>query len=100
MTLQPIGVKGLPLCERMKQSSVFFVGASEKVEIMDLGQLVVDNILECEREEVKAFDAEMAQKCTIKTCIDVIVADYAMMSFCANHLGAAAKKYCPRWFIQ
>lgn len=44
-----IQLSGLPLCERMKQSSVFFVGASEKVEIMDLGQLVVDNILECER---------------------------------------------------
>lgn len=91
-------LSGLPLCERMKQSSVYFVGASEKVEIMDLGQLVVDNILECEREEVEAFDAEMGQECTIKTCIDVVVADYAMMSFCANHLGAAAKKYCPRCF--
>lgn len=40
----------------------------------------------------------MGQECTIKTCIDVVVADYAMMSFCANHLGAAAKKYCPRCF--
>lgn len=51
------------------------------------------------REEVEAFDAEMGQECTIKTCIDVVVADYAMMSFCANHLGAAAKKYCPRCFV-
>lgn len=38
---------GLPLSERTKQSSIFFVGASEKASIMDIGHLVVENIAEC-----------------------------------------------------
>ncbi|XP_062613603.1 uncharacterized protein LOC134275343 [Saccostrea cucullata] len=91
-------LSGLPSCDRMKQNSVFFIGASEKVEIMDLGQLVVDDMLECERGEVLSLDAQTKKECIIKTCIDVVVADYAMMSHCTNHLGATAKKYCPRCF--
>lgn len=45
------------------------------------------------------YDASLKQECVIKTCVDVVVADYAMLSLCTNHLGATAIKYCPRCLV-
>ncbi|XP_061186753.1 uncharacterized protein LOC133194862 isoform X1 [Saccostrea echinata] len=49
-----------------------------------------------EKHGVISFDALNQEECMIKCPLDVIVADYNMLSHCCNHLGASADKYCPR----
>lgn len=46
------------------------------------------------------FDAVHQKECLIKCPLDVIVADYNVLSFCCNHLGASAIKYCPRCHVR
>ncbi|CAG2229332.1 unnamed protein product [Mytilus edulis] len=49
---------------------------------------------------VEGFDATERKKCFIKSSLNSIIADFSMLSFCCNHLGATANKYCPRCHLQ
>ncbi|XP_061186754.1 uncharacterized protein LOC133194862 isoform X2 [Saccostrea echinata] len=89
-------LSGIPVDERHKERHVHFVGASEKVEILKLVEIAIADIKQCQRHGVISFDALNQEECMIKCPLDVIVADYNMLSHCCNHLGASADKYCPR----
>lgn len=116
--------------ERHKEKNIHFIGASEKVEMMKLVEMAISDIRQCQRynfmglwqnlttltklnvlnhECVKLysfrdgfieFDALHQKECLIKCPLDVIVADYNVLSFCCNHLGASAVKYCPRCHVR
>lgn len=111
--------------ERHKKKNIHFIGASEKVDMMKLVEMAISDIRQCQRyifmglwqnlttltklnvlnhqcikldsfrDEFITFDAVHQKECLIKCPLDVIVADYNVLSFCCNHLGASAIKYCP-----
>ncbi|XP_069109518.1 uncharacterized protein [Argopecten irradians] len=89
---------GLPLTERPKGANIKFLGASEKVQIMDVAKVVMEDMADMKRDGVESFDANLNQKCVVKSCVDTVVADFNMLSFCCNHLGASATKFCPRCY--
>lgn len=51
------------------------------------------------RDGCLSYDASQQRECLIKCPLDVIVADYNVLSLCCNHLGASAEKYCPRCHV-
>ncbi|XP_078318513.1 uncharacterized protein LOC111104890 [Crassostrea virginica] len=89
-------LSGIPLEERHKEKSIHFLAASEKVNLLKLAELVVDDIKVSQRDGCLSYDASQQRECLIKCPLDVIVADYNVLSLCCNHLGASAEKYCPR----
>lgn len=91
-------LSGLPLSEMQKQGSVQFVGATEKADIMDIAAIVNEDIKKMQPDGIESFDAMSKARCVVKSCVDIIVADYAMLSYCCNHLGAASTKYCPKCY--
>lgn len=64
--------------------------------MMKLVEMAISDIRQCQRDGFITFDAVHQKECLIKCPLDVIVADYNVLSFCCNHLGASAIKYCPR----
>ncbi|CAC5389903.1 unnamed protein product [Mytilus coruscus] len=86
----------MQLADRHKEGNVHFLGASEKTEIMDVAQLVIKDIQNVNEQNIESYDAFKKQKCVINTQLDVVVADFSMTSYCCNHLGASANKFCPR----
>lgn len=116
---------GIPMDERHKEKNIHFIGASEKVDMMKLVEMAISDIRQCQRyifmglwqnlttltklnvlnhqciklysfrDVFITFDAVHQKECLIKCPLDVIVADYNVLSFCCNHLGASAIKYCP-----
>ncbi|XP_052076581.1 uncharacterized protein LOC127714542 [Mytilus californianus] len=89
-------IAGLPTKERQKEGALQFLGASEKVEIMDVAQVIVNDIKDLQSDGVEGYDANEMKKCFIKSSLNSVIADFNMLSYCCNHLGAAANKYCPR----
>lgn len=121
---------GIPMDERHKEKNIHFIGASEKVDMMKLVEMAISDIKQCQRyifmglwqnlttltklnvlnhqcikldsfrDGFITFDAVHQKECLIKCPLDVIVADYNVLSFCCNHLGASAIKYCPRCHVR
>ncbi|XP_052067347.1 uncharacterized protein LOC127706729 [Mytilus californianus] len=89
-------IAGLPTKERQKEGALQFLGASEKVEIMDVAQVILNDIKDLQSDGVEGYDANEMKKCFIKSSLNSVIADFNMLSYCCNHLGAAANKYCPR----
>lgn len=120
---------GIPMDEH-KEKNIHFIGASEKVDMMKLVEMAISDIRQCQRyifmglwqnlttltklnvlnhqcikldsfrDGFITFDAVHQKECLIKCPLDVIVADYNVLSFCCNHLGASAIKYCPRCHVR
>ncbi|XP_063425521.1 uncharacterized protein LOC134709284 [Mytilus trossulus] len=90
-------LSGIPIDMRQKQETIQFLGATEKADIMDVAKIIIDDI-KSNRNGIETFDAANKKKCFVKGIVDCVVADFNMMSFCCNHLGATAQKYCPKCY--
>ncbi|CAC5357348.1 unnamed protein product [Mytilus coruscus] len=90
-------LSGIPIDMRQKQETIQFLGATEKADIMDIAKIIIDDI-KSNRNGIETFDAANKKKCFVKGVVDCVVADFNMMSFCCNHLGATAQKYCPKCY--
>ncbi|VDI47553.1 Hypothetical predicted protein [Mytilus galloprovincialis] len=88
---------GIPIDMRQKQETIQFLGALEKADIMDVAKIIIDDI-KSNRNGIETFDAANKKTCFVKGIVDCVVADFNMMSFCCNHLGATAQKYCPKCY--
>ncbi|XP_052075508.1 uncharacterized protein LOC127712964 [Mytilus californianus] len=87
---------GLPIEMRQKQNYIQFVGATEKGDIMDVVKMIGEDIKDINENGIDGYDAHKQEKCSISTAVSAVVSDTAMTSYCCNHLGATATKYCPR----
>ncbi|VDI67471.1 Hypothetical predicted protein [Mytilus galloprovincialis] len=87
----------IPIDMRQKQETIQFLGALEKADIMDVAKIIIDDI-KSNRNGIETFDAANKKTCFVKGIVDCVVADFNMMSFCCNHLGATAQKYCPKCY--
>ena len=48
---------------------------------------------------MKAYDATLREEVVLNTDLALVVADYNMLAFVCNHMGAAANKYCPKRYV-